>query len=456
MKKTASIIAILLLSLCSCSLHEVKAPSSYTDGTWKGLFEGFWNGMNSNYLFWDIDSPTNEWDTVYDTYIDKFAALGTIAGSSTETNETAFSYFYDITNKLCDSHYSLVFKPSSEYLYYLSPSAYRYAKKYFPGFTEEQLFSIAKTPGFGLALLQIATADGYAAVAKSIFGFDLINTDGTKEMFYTNEGVLSGYDVSGLNSCFSSWSVLSLPGGKLNLVIAGITKENTEKGIPAGCLYYLGSDFLFTTVKNENDATKTAAVDSFIQTLKKYEATDGLTGMVVDLRGNVGGDPLDVQLLFSDMLSKDRVLAYHKSKIGEGRLDYSGLFAETVKAPASPAATALAEKPIAVLINRMTVSMGEIATDFFSGFEKSVTIGETSYGAFGSWNDDSSVPSGCFKVGDYLKVTTPYEQTYLSDGKNYEGKGIEPDIPVPYDNDQFTAGTDGRLLKAFQYVKDNK
>jgi C-terminal processing protease CtpA/Prc len=124
--------------------------------------------------------------------------------------------------------------------------------------------------------------------------------------------------------------------------------------------------------------------------------------------------------------------------------------------PVSPSATALAKKPIAVIINRMTVSMGEIAADFFSGFEKSVTIGETSYGAFGSWNDDSSVPSGCFKVGNYIKVTNPYEQTYLSDGKNYEGKGINPDIPLAYDYDQFLAGTDGRLLKAFQYVRDHQ
>jgi hypothetical protein len=115
--------------------------------------------------------------------------------------------------------------------------------------------------------------------------------------------------VSGLNNCFSSWNGLSLPGGKLNLVIAGITKENTEKGIHAGCLYYIGSDFLFTTVKNENDAPKTAAVESFIQTFKQYEATNGLTGMVIDLRENAGDNLLDVQVLFSNFLSKDMILA---------------------------------------------------------------------------------------------------------------------------------------------------
>lgn len=57
----------MALTGCRKEMPQMQNPRTEVYITnWTQLFESFWNGMNYNYVFWDID-PT-DWDAVYDEY----------------------------------------------------------------------------------------------------------------------------------------------------------------------------------------------------------------------------------------------------------------------------------------------------------------------------------------------------------------------------------------------------
>ena len=284
--------------------------------------------------------------------------------------------------------------------------------------------------------------------------------DASKARLTTSESVPQPADKGKLDEFFSSWSILSLKGrGGALFALAGITKEDVGNGIPGNCLYLLFDNFLFLSVVTQDlgfEEADSIAAQSFLDILTAYESRDDLSGMVVDLRGNSGGDMPSTGLLFSQMLSSDRILVYQKSKVGDGRLDYSGLYPTIVRAPSEPTALDLAEKPIAILVNEGTVSMGEIAAFFLRSFPKAIMLGTTTKGAFGGWSDDSAIPEGGFKIGSYMKITAPYQQVIMPDGKNYEGIGLTPDTILQIDSAQFEEGDDTRLKAGFAFVRDNQ
>lgn len=102
---------LLFLSVSSCrkELPDIEQPNSYLGGNFSEVFEAYWNGMNSNYVFWDID-PT-DWDAVYKKYKPLFSGLSLNKPADVQT---AFTYFKEISAQLVDSHYNLQF--SDKYL----------------------------------------------------------------------------------------------------------------------------------------------------------------------------------------------------------------------------------------------------------------------------------------------------------------------------------------------------
>ena len=104
MKKSIILIIAALLVLASCSDFTPKAPYEYADdGTWEGIFSGFWHGMNENYVFWNVDDT--DWDGVYRKYMPLFRDLGEY--DNEDTSEDAARYFYDIVSGLSDGHLSV-------------------------------------------------------------------------------------------------------------------------------------------------------------------------------------------------------------------------------------------------------------------------------------------------------------------------------------------------------------
>src|SRR5437868_3956503 len=96
-----------LILACTEMLPSINAPANYSGSNYDELFEAFWNGMNTNYVYWSND-PTN-WDSVYTKYKPLFKRLTSFDEGN---NEKAEKYFTEMTSKIIDSHFSLTFQLS--------------------------------------------------------------------------------------------------------------------------------------------------------------------------------------------------------------------------------------------------------------------------------------------------------------------------------------------------------
>src|SRR5204862_1531930 len=80
--------------------------TSYYGNSYSEIFEAFWNGMNTNYIFWDIEKVN--WDNMYITYKSRFESLDA-QKNDPKSAEKAVQYLVDMTKDLADSHLSLTF-----------------------------------------------------------------------------------------------------------------------------------------------------------------------------------------------------------------------------------------------------------------------------------------------------------------------------------------------------------
>lgn len=69
MKYKILLALLFVLGLVSCrkEMPDMQNPREETIYNWDQLFESYWNGMNYNYVFWDID--TTDWDKMYKNHL---------------------------------------------------------------------------------------------------------------------------------------------------------------------------------------------------------------------------------------------------------------------------------------------------------------------------------------------------------------------------------------------------
>jgi carboxyl-terminal processing protease len=79
------------------------APTNFNE-----VFNDFWNQMNVNYVYWDID--TTNWDNMYNRYQPVFAGLDI---HNNNDLKKSIGYFRQMTDGLIDSHYNLSFFPAA-------------------------------------------------------------------------------------------------------------------------------------------------------------------------------------------------------------------------------------------------------------------------------------------------------------------------------------------------------
>jgi len=93
--------ASLVLTACKKNIDPISsnAPSSFSQ-----VFDQFWNDMNVNYVYWDID--TTNWDAVYTRYAPLFSSLQL---ADTADLIRSVGYFRKMTAGLIDHHYSVSF-----------------------------------------------------------------------------------------------------------------------------------------------------------------------------------------------------------------------------------------------------------------------------------------------------------------------------------------------------------
>lgn len=370
------ILIMLVLCLSSCQKSELAIPVSPSNSS--ELFEAFWNKMNTNYVYWDID--TTNWDKVYNDYKPAFAKLD--IKQTTDLNQ-AFQYFQQMTKELIDCHYNIIFDDSFSPNSIIFPSLNRIQKR--QGF--HQLFN-------------------YYEIDKN----------------YLDPDYQIGKSYSNSNNLLTA--------------LCG-TIEN--RILFFSCTEFALYEKYYSTISNPVQKT----LQFFFSKLQNLP--DNIQGIIIDVRGNQGGDLGDLNFFVGHFIDIPLHFGYTQTKSGNGRLDYT----PWIKAFVNPEPDGKKiDFPIVILADMYTASLAEAVLMAFKVFPKCIFIGETTWGATGPLVGTDVYNAGQFKIDGFLNVTTASCKFKYLDGNIYEGIGFAPDITVPYDENSIINGRDSQLEKA--------
>ena len=178
----------------------------------------------------------------------------------------------------------------------------------------------------------------------------------------------------------------------------------------------INDDILYIKLSDFSEKAPSAMKEA----LEKHKE---FSGMVLDLRGNGGGD-LDSLIEVAELLLPSGILLTTEDAKGR-RIEYRIKDDEYT------------DVPLAVLVNGKTASASEVLAACVKETGRGCLVGETTYG---KGLVQTIIP---FSDGSMLKLTI--EKYYTSEGNYINEVGIEPDIIVEDYDKQTTA--------AFEYVK---
>jgi carboxyl-terminal processing protease len=137
--------------------------------------------------------------------------------------------------------------------------------------------------------------------------------------------------------------------------------------------------------------------------------SEGVVGIVLDLRGNTGG-LLDAAVEVSELFLSRGLIVEEISGAGENRrYEASGL-------------AVYPEGPLAVLVNSGTASAAEVVAAALSYHERAILVGART---FGKGSVQAVLP---LKDGSSLHVTTA--RWHTPQGESLDGEGLEPDLAI--------------------------
>ncbi|WP_440880054.1 S41 family peptidase [Tenacibaculum sp. C7A-26P2] len=177
--------------------------------------------------------------------------------------------------------------------------------------------------------------------------------------------------------------------------------------------------------------------------------------IIIDLRGNGGGYVNDARIFTDRFLTKQAVWGYQRTKEGNGRFNYSPWFPNVT----APHKFGLKQDiPIAVLVDKGSVSMAEISTMMIKSQGNHVTIlGDNSLGGTAGLGGNDDYNGGSRSNNYYLDFYMPLMAFKDSQGNVIEGTGVTPDTKVIPTNEEasayFTTGFDPVFNAALEALK---
>ena len=393
-------ILFLCVSFASCRKEATpERVTSYTGKSYSEVFEAFWNGMNTNYVFWDIE--TVDWDNMYKTYKPRFEYLDQHR-EDPKGAEKAAQYLVDMTKDLADSHLDISFNGYTNYVVAGYP-----------------IYST----GFGPAGIRHQLRGDSVPVPRSTFDYVIPKYYLTKA-----ESGTDGYNFH------------------INM---GIIPRNNKN-----ILYLEYSSFQLQNQYYSANNTPTP-VRPILDNFFRYTKDPSVDGLIIDLRSNPGGSVPDLDFLIGRLITSPSHFSYTRTKNGSGRLD----FTPWVKGYVHPQPGAVNfTKPIAVLIDNNSVSMSEMTSLAIKyTFPKAKLVGQQTWGGTGQIPyDDVRYLGGQFTAANFVRVYMAGVELRDKNMVCYENKGITPDILIPYDASAIRRNVDVQLDKAIEYVSTNK
>lgn len=391
-------VAIFATSLSGCrkDIPTTIDPRQQIITNWSDAFQGFWDGMNYNYVFWSVD-PTN-WDDIYAKYKPQFAGLEL---NSPTDNAKAIELFKELSSTLIDHHMDITIK--SEYMkeaVTIDPSMNEIIKRtyYHDRYDKELLYQVA----------QQNQARG--RISNLVHEQQRLNPESERSI------------------------------DMLSYLIDGDIAYMTFNTFAVG-----------TSIQLEPDGPIARAYNNFIKIIND---TPNLKGVVIDVRQNGGGSTVDFNYVVTPFLKTHTIFGYTRSKNGLGRLDYTP-WAPMDLDPKAQVFNRPLDIPIVALVDLNSVSMSEMSAMAIKQIPNGHVIGERTWGGHGPLsNDFDTYYSGDFYVGAQ-KIISVYTSTWMCvDSKKecYEGVGVKPDIEVLLDLNAMKNGVDNQLERALLFL----
>ena len=160
--------------------------------------------------------------------------------------------------------------------------------------------------------------------------------------------------------------------------------------------------------------------------------SQGMKGLIIDLRGNPGGNVTTVCEIAEELLPEG-IVFYMEDK-GGNRTDY-------------PCKGADFDLPLVVLVNEYSASASEILSGAVKDSGIGTLVGKKTYG--------KGVVQNVIPMDDGSAIKVTVANYYTRGGNDINLKGIEPDVEVELDTDKYLEDeTDTQLDKAVEVMME--
>ena len=171
--------------------------------------------------------------------------------------------------------------------------------------------------------------------------------------------------------------------------------------------------------------------DQFASALDDLES-QGMQGLVIDLRGNPGGNLTTVTDMLKLLLPEGTIVST-KDKYGN---------TEEITCDGKHEFT----KPLAVLVNQYSASAAEIFSGAIQDYGTGTIVGMTTYG--------KGVVQQLMDLGDGTCLKVTIAEYYTPSGRSINGTGVDPDVEVEYEYDENNPEADNQLDRALEVVRE--
>lgn len=303
-------------------------------------------------------------------------------------------------------------------------------------YDEEQTSALMETTqgeygGIGVVLTQ--NLDTGVTTASSVYEDSPAMKAGMKDgdIIYQVEG----RDVSGMALEEISGSIKGEKGTTVEItVLRGEEREEVTLTITRDTIQA-------ETVKTRmlEDEIGYLAISEFDSvTLEQYReglaelTAQGMEGLIVDLRGNPGGN-LDTVCEILDLMLPEGLIVYTEDKDGN-RQEFTSDEAQEVQVP------------LAVLVDGNSASASEIYAGAIQDYGIGQIVGTKTYG--------KGVVQTIYDLKDGTSLKLTVAEYFTPNGRNIDGEGITPDVEVAYQRDENDPEADNQLDRAVEALQD--
>lgn len=303
-------------------------------------------------------------------------------------------------------------------------------------YDEEQTSALMETTqgeygGIGVVLTQ--NLDTGITTASSVYEDSPAMKAGMKDgdIIYQVEG----RDVSGMDLEEISGNIKGEKGTTVEItVLRGEDREEVTLTITRDTIQA-------ETVKTRmlEDEIGYLAISEFDSvTLEQYKEglaelkAQGMEGLIVDLRGNPGGN-LDTVCEILDLMLPEGLIVYTEDKDGN-RQEFTSDEAQEVQVP------------LAVLVDGNSASASEIYAGAIQDYGIGQIVGTKTYG--------KGVVQTIYDLKDGTSLKLTVAEYFTPNGRDIDGEGITPDVEVAYQRDENDPEADNQLDRAVETLQN--